>query len=55
MAVEIIMLSEMEKDKYHVISLILGINVTKQTKQKKMHRYREQAGDCQRGQGSRDV
>ena len=42
---EDIMLSEIsqtEKDKHHVISLICG------TKNKQTHRYRQQVGGCQR-------
>ena len=46
-------ISQAEKDKHHVISLICGILKTKQmNKQKrKTHRYRKQYSDCQRGRG----
>ena len=56
MDLEGIMLSEIsqtEKDKYHVISLMCGISKTKQAniKQKQSYRYREQTSDCQREWG----
>ena len=45
--------SQKEKDKYHIISLIWGIsNMTQMnlsTKQKQAHRYREKICDCQGG------
>ena len=58
MDLEIIILSEVsqkEKDKYHMISLICGIsNMTQMnlsTKQKQAHRHREQTCSCQGGGG----
>ena len=55
---EIIILSEVsqtEKDKYHMISLICGISNTIQinisTKQKQTYRHREQPFGCQGGEG----
>ena len=58
MDLEIIILSEVsqkEKDKYHMISLLCGIqNMTQMnisTKQKQTHRYREQTCGCQGGGG----
>ena len=58
MQLEIIILSEVsqeEKDKYHMISLICGIkNMTQMnlaTKQKQNHVHREQTGGCQGGGG----
>ena len=58
MDLEIIILSEIsqtEKDKYHMISLICGIqNMTQMnlsTKQKQTHRHREQTSGCQGGGG----
>ena len=36
-------ISQTEKDKYHMISLICRRN----QKKKKVHRYREQIGGCQ--------
>ena len=39
-------ISEAEKDKCHMISLICGIYKTKQTKQQQTHRYREKMGVC---------
>ena len=60
MDLEIIILSEIsqtEKDKYHMISLICGIqNMTQMnlsTKQKQTHRHREQTSGCQGGGGER--
>ena len=54
MDLKIIILSEViqkEKDKYHMISLICGIENTIQinlsTKQKQTHGYREQTCGCQ--------
>ena len=47
--IEGIMLSEIsqtEEDKHCMISLICGIS--RQTKKKQTHRYREQIGSCQR-------
>ena len=43
-------ISQTEKDKYHMISLICGILKRKQTEQNKTqtHRYREQIDGCQR-------
>ena len=41
------------KDKYYLISFICGVSKNKGTnksKQRQMHRYREQMGDCQRGE-----
>ena len=56
MDIEIIILSEVsqkEKDKYHMISLICGIENSAQmnisTKQKQTYRFREQTCDCQGG------
>ena len=56
MDLEIIILSEVsqkEKDKYHMISLICGIqNVTQMnlsTKQRQTHRHREQTCGCRVG------
>ena len=40
------------KDKYHLISFICGVlknKGTSKSKQRQMHRYREQMGSCQRG------
>ena len=48
---EIIILSEVsqkEKDEYHVISLICGIQNMTKVNQKQNHGNREQAGGCQR-------
>ena len=53
-------ISQAEKDKYYMISLIYGIykkqaNKRIKSKQNKMknhvHRYKEQTGSCQRGGG----
>ena len=41
-------LVKLENDKYYMISLIRGIKKSKQTKQKKTHRYREQVSGYQR-------
>ena len=56
MDLEIIILSEVsqkEKDKYHVISLICGIQnrmkMNIPTKQKQTHRHREHTCGCQGG------
>ena len=53
---EIIILSEVsqrERDKYHVISLIWGIwnmiQINFSMKQKQTHRHREQTSGCERG------
>ena len=47
--------SQKEKDKYHMISLICGIQTMTQmnisTKQKQTHRRREQTCGCQAGEG----
>ena len=58
MDLEIIILTEVsqkEKDKYHMISLICGIeNMTQMNisaKQKQTHRHREQTGGCQGEEG----
>ena len=60
MGPEIIILSEVsqkEKDKYHMISLICGVqNMTQMnisTKQKQTYRYREQTCGCHGGQWGR--
>ena len=48
--------SQTEKDKYYMISVIYGIlknKWTNITKQKQSHRYKEQAGGCQSGRGGR--
>ena len=58
MQLEMIILSEVvsqkEKDKYHITSLIRGIynmaQMTLSTKQKRTHRHREQTCGCQ-GEG----
>ena len=51
--------SQMEKDKYHMISLIYGIkkkltdkwkNQKKKKRKKETHRYREQSSDYPRGE-----
>ena len=53
MDLEIIVLSEVsqtEKDKYHMISLMCGIYMTQMNlspKQKQTHRHREQICGCQ--------
>ena len=61
MDLEIIILTEIrqkEKDKYHMISFICGIqNMTQMNlskKQKQAHRHREQTCGCQRGGGVRE-
>ena len=61
MQLEIIILSEVsqkEKDKYHIVSLICGILNTTQmnipTKQKQTLRHREQTYGCQEGGGGRE-
>ena len=44
-------ISQKEKDKYFMISLVCGLLKTKQmslTKQNQSHKYREQTGGCQR-------
>ena len=55
---EDIMLGEIEKNKYHMISLLCGNKKQKliksktneqTTKQKQTHRHREQTGGCWRG------
>ena len=58
---EIIIISEVsqkEKDKYHMISLIYGIynmiQVNLSTKQKQTHRHRKQTYGYQRGKGVRE-
>ena len=58
MDLEIIIINEVsqkEKDKHHIISLICGILNTTQmntsTKQKQIHRHREQTCGCQGGEG----
>ena len=58
MDLEIIILSEVsqtEKDNYHMISLICGIETRTQlnlsTKQEQTHRHREQTCGCQGGGG----
>ena len=58
MNLEIITLSKVsqeEKDKYHMIPLICGIQNMSQmnisTKQKQIHKYREQTCGCQDGGG----
>ena len=62
MQIEIIILSAMsqkEKDKYHMISLICGIynmaQMNPSTKRKQTHRHREQTCDCQGGGGGRGM
>ena len=64
MDLEIIILSEVsqkEKDKYHMISLICGIQNTTQmnlsTKQKQTRRHRQQTCGCQGGRaiGERNI
>ena len=56
--------SQTEKDKYHMISLICGIQNKEQNKtEKQAHRYREQIGCCQKwewhvskmGEGSQKI
>ena len=47
-------ISQTEKSKYSMISLLYGlytIKLTNQTKQKQTHRYRKQMGGCQRKRG----
>ena len=58
MDIEIIIVSEVsqkEKDKYHMISLMCEIYNMEQmilsTEQKQTHRHREQTGGCQREGG----
>ena len=58
MDLEIVILSEVsqtEKDKYHMISIICGIEnmiqINISTKQKETHRYKEQICGCQGGAG----
>ena len=57
MDLEVVMqseISQMEKDKYCMISLICGIffkKINEQIEQKQTHRYREQIGGYQRGRG----
>ena len=52
-------ISQTEKDKYSMISLTCAIlkskiNGTNITKEKQIHRYREQIGGCQKGEGWED-
>ena len=60
MDLEIIILNEIsqkEKDKYHMISLICGIKKIQMnlfTKQKQTHRHRKQTYGYQRGKGMED-
>lgn len=46
-------ISQTEKDKYPMISLICGISKNK-TKLKQTHKHREKTGCCQRGEGQGD-